>query len=144
MNELNIIPLTDEDRRRLEPHVANWNKFSEIGLLKTITKEDVLKCLQIELSGKRRKFMVHRLIARYCSLLRNELKDLLEPCLVSKNNSKPRSAGGVKTTGTSGTSSPHPLDEVSLTALRSLLTALSYSWNSSGRATSRRRGKRQN
>lgn len=65
---------TPEDVTRLQPHLRSWAALNEMFLLGQLNLDDLLKMIHIECCGLNRKRIKDKLIARYCSTLRNFMK----------------------------------------------------------------------
>jgi hypothetical protein len=86
-----LIKVTASDRRRLTPHLTNWQRLNEVFQLGTISTDDLNKMIVIEFGGQRRWRILDRLIARFYSIQRQELVERVKPwCLASKSKLKQR------------------------------------------------------
>lgn len=86
-----LITVSASDRKRLEPHLTNWQKLNEVFQLGTISSTDLNKMIVIEFGGRKRWRVLDRLIARFYSTQRQELIQRTKPwCLASKSKLKPQ------------------------------------------------------
>lgn len=55
--------VTHADRKRLQPLLAGWTKLSPA--LKTMSEDDIKRCVIIEAETAKRKLILERLIGRF-------------------------------------------------------------------------------
>lgn len=115
--------ISAEDRKRLAPHLSNYNRLNEILVLNGIELSDIQKLILLELEGAQRPFILGKLIGRLKSKERNQLLTLVQSCV--KAVSKHKSPATRKAVGASVTSGPVPPSAESPTASSSALQARS-------------------
>lgn len=74
------VNVSPADRKRLLPHLSNWNRLNEILLLGTISTADMRKLIYLESQGKCRLPMLRKLVTRLKSYEAIALCELLRIC----------------------------------------------------------------
>lgn len=106
--------LSKKDRTRLEPHLVGYNRLNELLLLNGIPIEDIQKLIMLEVEGKRRPFILKKLVGRLKSKERQQLHNLIASCL--KNTSNDKCVVTLSQKDASHTSSPRRCRKASRTA----------------------------
>jgi hypothetical protein len=73
--------LTAKDMTRLKPHLSGWVRLNEILMLGTLSAEDLRKLILIEITERKRRQILRKLVSRLKSTERQHLLSLIDNCL---------------------------------------------------------------
>jgi hypothetical protein len=125
-----MITINEEDRERLGQHLTGWNKLNELFVLDALSLEDLERMVIMELTGPARMNIIHKLVGRLYSRMRNETLESINLWRSLKNISKVNWENGASQTDICSTSSPVPHDVASQIGLPLLPTDGSASLSS--------------
>ena len=68
VKQLKRLKITDEEREKYTEWICNWSYLSISFQSEELTERTLLVLIQLELEGKNREAIIHRLFTRYCKL----------------------------------------------------------------------------